>query len=146
VMNWVMLFTSFKLASISIATAVYHTQPLFLLIISAIAFNEAIPLNKVVWIIVAFVGVLLTIDVDVSTFSFASDYAAGLLLAIGAAFLYAAATMVAKRLKGIRSHIIALVQLTSGVVMLAPLADFSAVPAINGVQWSYLVILGGVHT
>ena len=30
--------------------------------------------------------------------------------------------------------------------MLAPLADFSAVPAINGVQWSYLVILGGVHT
>jgi len=28
--------------------------------------------------------------------------------------------------------------------MLAPLADFSAVPAINGVQWSYLVILGGI--
>ena len=46
----------------------------------------------------------------------------------------------------IRSHIIALVQVTIDVVMLAPLADFSAVPAINGVQWSYLVILGGVHT
>ena len=44
----------------------------------------------------------------------------------------------------IRSHIIVLVQVTIGVVMLAPLADFSAVPAINGVQWSYLVILGGI--
>ena len=57
VFNWVLLFSSYKMASISIATAVYHTQPFFLLLIGAVILREAISSNKILWIFVAFVGV-----------------------------------------------------------------------------------------
>lgn len=50
-----------------------------------------------------------------------------------------------KHLRGVPPHLIALVQVALGAVMLAPLADFSALPAL-GAQWGYLVTVGVVHT
>ncbi|MFX7784745.1 EamA family transporter, partial [Acinetobacter baumannii] len=57
-----------------------------------------------------------------------SDYLAGIALALAAAFCYAVAAIVAKRLKGVSPHLIALIQLGVGVLMLAPLADFGTLP------------------
>ena len=85
VTNWVLLFSSYRLASFSISTAVYHTQPFFLLLIGAVVFREHIPRNKVVWIGVAFVGVLMTIDLNLSEFSTERSYLFGLALALSAA-------------------------------------------------------------
>ncbi|MBB5720603.1 drug/metabolite transporter (DMT)-like permease [Loktanella ponticola] len=146
VANWVLLFSSYAMASISASTAVYHTQPFFLLLIGAVILREAIPRNKITWIVVAFVGVMMVVNIDLSSLSFSSDYVAGLGLALSAAVLYAIATMITKQLKGIRPHVIALIQVSLGAVLLLPFANFGALGAIEGVQWGYLVILGGVHT
>ncbi len=146
VFNWVLLFSSYKMASISIATAVYHTQPFFLLLIGAVILREAISSNKILWIFVAFVGVLLTIDLDLSSFSLQSNYVLGLGLALSAAVLYAIATMITKQLKVIRPHLIAFIQVTVGIVLLFPFAEFSSFEMISTEQWSYLITLGGIHT
>ncbi len=53
--------------------------------------------------------------------------------------------MIAKQLKGIRPHLIVLIQVSFGIVLLFPLANFSDLGSITGVQWTYLLILGGVH-
>lgn len=146
VANWVLLFSSFSMASISVATAVYHTQPFFLLLIGAVILRETIPGNKIAWVVLAFIGVILVSDTDVSSFTFSSDYMIGLMLALSAAVLYAIATMITKQLKGIRPHLIALIQVSLGIILLLPLAGFDGVANITGVEWSYLLILGGVHT
>ncbi len=146
VSNWILLFSSYKLASISISTAVYHTQPFFLLIIGAIVLREAIPHNKIVWVSLAFAGVLMVSDLDLASFSLSSEYVLGLGLALSAAVLYAIATMITKQLKGTRPHLIALIQVTIGIFMLLPFASFTDIAAASNIQWSYLVILGAVHT
>lgn len=143
--NWVLLFSSYSMASISIATSVYHLQPFFLLIIGAMVFQERISANKIAWICLAFVGLILVVQLNLSELTLSSRYFEGLLLALGAALLYAIATMITKRLKGIRPHVIALVQVTLGVFLLLPFANLSATPELPK-QWACLVALGAIHT
>lgn len=145
VFNWVLLFKSYGMASISISTAVYHTQPFFLVILGAILFRDAINIHKIGWLVVAFVGLMLVIKLDLSGASLSTEYVTGLMLALGAAVLYAVATIITKRLKGLAPHLIALVQVTLGIFLLLPFADLSSVP-MAGDHWYYLVSLGVVHT
>jgi drug/metabolite transporter (DMT)-like permease len=74
-----------------------------------------------------------------------NDYLMGIALALGAAFLYAIAALIIKRLTGTPPHLIALVQVTTGVLLLAPFAHFSALPQAPS-AWASLVTLGIVHT
>lgn len=145
VLNWVLLFSSYKLASISIATAVYNTQPFFLILLGMILFRERPTGDALGFIAIAFVGLLMVVKIDATGFSLTSGYLGGLVLALGAAFLYAVASIITKRLRGLPPHLIALVQVSLGTLLLAPLADPSALP-LHGFQWGYLLMLGLVHT
>ncbi len=76
----------------------------------------------------------------------ASDgYGLGILMALGAAFFYALAALAAKWLKGTPPHLIALIQVATGMLMLAPMTDFSNPPRDAG-GWAILVTVGVVHT
>jgi drug/metabolite transporter (DMT)-like permease len=146
VLNWLLLFASYSRASISIATVVYNTQPFMLVAFGVFLFRERITFDKLGWLGVAFAGMLLIVQArGGSAYAAGTDYLAGVALALGAAFLYAIAAVVAKYLKGVPPHLIAFIQVSVGVVLLAPLADFAALPA-GGVEWSSLAALGIVHT
>ena len=145
VLNWVLLFSSYGHASISIATAVYNTQPFFLILLGFILFGERPTADALGFIAVAFVGLVMVTQIESDAIAWTGGYLAGLLQALGAAFLYAVASVIVKRLKGLPPHLIALVQALLGTAMLLPLADFSNLP-VGSLQWSYLLILGLVHT
>ncbi|MBF9197479.1 DMT family transporter [Microvirga terrestris] len=145
VLNWVLLFSSYGHASISIATAVYNTQPFFLILLGMILFGERPTGDALGFIALAFVGLLMVTQVEAGGLSWSSGYMTGLLQALGAAFLYAVASVIVKQLKGIPPHVIALVQAMLGTLMLLPLADFSSLP-MEFLQWGYLAVLGVVHT
>jgi drug/metabolite transporter (DMT)-like permease len=68
VANWVLLFSAYRFSTISIATAVYHTQPFFLLLIRAVVYRKALSLGKMLWIFLAFIGVVLTVDLTGGSF------------------------------------------------------------------------------
>jgi drug/metabolite transporter (DMT)-like permease len=87
----------------------------------------------------------MVIKVHAITFDLTSATVTGLLLAVGAAFLYAVATLITKQLRGVPAHLIALVQVSLGTLLLLPFADFGAVAGLGG-RWIYLVALGVVHT
>ena len=142
--NWLLLFAAYPRASISIATAVYNTQPFMLVALGALFLGERLTATKLVWLALAFAGMLLIVQAKAGGGS-GSDYLAGILLALGAAFLYALAAIVAKKLKGTPPHLIALIQVTVGVLALAPLADFAQAPT-DVRSWSLLLALGVVHT
>ncbi|AUZ46321.1 DMT family transporter [Pseudomonas orientalis] len=142
--NWLLLFESYSRASIAISTAVYNVQPFILVILAAVFLGEPITLRKITWLSVAFLGMLAIVTAHGAQPS-GGDYLAGVALALGAAFLYAVAALIIKRLKAVPPHLMALIQVTTGAVLLAPLVPWDRLPASTD-AWAALATLGLVHT
>ncbi|CAE6832088.1 DMT family transporter [Paraburkholderia haematera] len=145
VINWVLLFAAYSRASISMATAVYNTQPFMLVALGALVFRERISASTVAWLVIAFIGLVFVVKVEPAVLAVPGQYLTGVAYAVGAAAMYAVSSIITKRLKGTPPHLIALIQVSLGVVMLAPFVRFDALPA-TGVQWLELIVLGVVNT
>ncbi len=142
--NWLLLFESYSRASIAISTAVYNVQPFMLVMLAALFLGERITVQKLAWLSVAFLGMLaiVTAHGDHKT---GDDYLGGIALALGAAFLYAIAALIIKRLKEVPPHLMALIQVITGALLLAPMVPWNSLPATPN-AWAALVTLGVVHT
>ncbi|AOE60421.1 DMT family transporter [Pseudomonas corrugata] len=143
--NWVLLFASYSRASIAIGTAVYNVQPFMLVGLAALFLGEKITAQKLFWLAVSFLGMLAIVSAHGEQGQGNGEYLVGIALALGAALLYAIAALIIKRLTGTPPHLIALVQVSTGVLLLAPWANFSALPQ-QPEGWASLVTLGMVHT
>jgi drug/metabolite transporter (DMT)-like permease len=143
--NWVLLFASYSRASIAIGTAVYNVQPFMLVGLAALLLGEKITAQKLFWLAVSFLGMLAIVSAHGEQGQGGGDYLTGIALALGAALLYAIAALIIKRLTGTPPHLIALIQVSTGVLLLAPWANFSALPQ-QPEAWASLVTLGMVHT
>lgn len=154
VANWLLIFASYSHASISIATAVYNTQPFMLVGLGALFLGERLTATKLFWLVVAFAGMLLIVQAEPvaglhrQPGAGAHDYLAGILMALGAAFFYALAAFVTKKLAGTPPHLIALVQVCVGIVIVAPAANFAALPSPidDAPAWGTLVAMGVIYT
>jgi drug/metabolite transporter (DMT)-like permease len=145
VINWVLLFAAYSRASISMATAVYNTQPFMLVALGALVFRERISASTVAWLVVAFIGLVFVVKVEPAVLAVPGQYLVGVAYAVGAAAMYAVSSIITKRLKGTPPHLIALIQVSLGVLMLAPFVRFDALPT-TGAQWLELIVLGVVNT
>ncbi len=145
VLNWLLLFAAFPRASISIATTIYNTQPFMLVVLGALLFRERPTLSKVLWLALAFTGVIALVGAGHDSGAARSAYVSGILLALGAAFFYAVTAIVARKLAGVPPIVVVLIQVCVGIVALAPLASFAEMPT-GGQTWATLAILGIVHT
>jgi drug/metabolite transporter (DMT)-like permease len=154
VFNWVLLFASFHHASISIATAVYNTQPFMLIGLGVLFLGERVSAARLGWIALAFAGLLLVVGLFGTPMgggghggaaAGSGDAWLGFGLAMGAAALYAVAALVIKRLQGTPPQLVAFLQVGLGVLLLAPLADFHAVPSTPA-PWAWLLGMGLLHT
>jgi drug/metabolite transporter (DMT)-like permease len=88
---------------------------------------------------------LLIVQAKSSAGYVGSDHLGGILLALGAAFFYALAAIIAKKLDGTPPHLIALIQVCVGTLMLAPFANLAQLPS-DMATWGTLLTLGVVHT
>lgn len=143
VLNWLLLFAAYSRLSIGLATLVYNTQPLMLVLMSMLFLGEKVTRTKWFWLLAAFGGMVLVLS---SQFSgpHKGGWASGIAMALGAAFFYALTALITRRLKGVPPQQIALVQVSVGVLMLLPVAHFTLSP--TPVQWSILLLLGVLHT
>ena len=142
--NWLLLFASYSKASIAISTAVYNVQPFMLVGLGALFLGERITLVKLAWLVVAFLGMLAIVSAHGDTGASGENYLLGIALALGAALLYAVAALIVKRLSGTPPHLIALIQLLTGILMLAPLAGYQLPERPQA--WASLATLGILHT
>ncbi|TWE23081.1 drug/metabolite transporter (DMT)-like permease [Prauserella muralis] len=142
--NWVLLFASYALSSISVSTVVYHTQPLLLVGLAALLLRERLTRGHLGRALVAFGGVTL-ISLGAHGTAEQPVHIGGIALALGAAVLYAGASLIAKQLSHVRPHLLAAIQLGIGAVVLAPALTITPLPSsTGGLLW--LVLLGAVHT
>ncbi|TEA77712.1 DMT family transporter [Allopusillimonas ginsengisoli] len=144
--NWVLLFAAYSRASIGIATAVYNTQPFMLVALGALFLGERISLTKMAWLALAFLGMLAITQDHGSPVYGEGNYLFGVVLSLGAAFLYAVAALLVKRLSGTPPHLIALIQVCTGILLLAPFAHLGAGLTLPVSAWLSLVTLGVLHT
>ncbi|MFJ3235509.1 DMT family transporter [Streptomyces sp. NPDC086787] len=145
VLNWVLLFQSYANTSISVATVVYHTQPFYVVLLGALLFRERLTAARTGWIAVAFAGLILVSGVRPADFTGGGAYLTGIGQALLAALLYGLSTLVTKRITGVRPHLIALVQVLTGIPLLLPFADLGAMSG-TGWGWGWLAGLGLIHT
>ena len=145
VINWVLLFAAYSRASISMATAVYNTQPFMLVALGAVVFRERITASTIAWLLVAFGGLVLVVRVEPAVLAMPGRYLEGIAYAVGAAAMYAVSSIITKHLKGTPPHLIALIQVGLGVLMLAPFVRFDALPTTCA-HWLELMTLGIVNT
>lgn len=142
VINWVLFFRGFQLTSIALATVVYHVQPFWVVLLGALLFRERIGLDRLVWMALALTGLALAVGVEMPE---GEGYLTGVLLVLGASALYAVAALAGKALKGVPAEVTAFAHTVIGVLLLAPLVSFEAVPATWG-PWPWLLGLGVLHT
>jgi drug/metabolite transporter (DMT)-like permease len=142
VTNWVLLFASYEHTSIGVATVTYHVQPFLLVLLAPLVLREALAVRQLPWVALGFAGLVLI--TQPWTESLTGGYGRGMVEAVGAATLYAMATLLVKKVQGVRPHVIALVQLGVGALVLLPFARFGELTTIEGAPW--LLTLGIVHT
>ena len=145
VVNWLLLFGAYRHASIGVATAVYNTQPFILVALGALLFKERPGLDKLAWLALAFGGVVLIVQTRSEASYAGGGYALGIGMALSAAFFWAVTAILTKKLTGTPPHLIALIQVCVGILMLAPLAHWTALPR-GFVAWGSLATIGFVHT
>jgi drug/metabolite transporter (DMT)-like permease len=146
VINWLCLFTAYRLSSISVATIVYHMQPFFLVLLVALAQRQLPQRHRLLVLAAAFIGVVLTSGID----HIDASALAGALLALAAAFLYAINTLATRQLAGFAPAQIAGLQLLMGAAVLTPLLASQTgtvtVATMPAQAWLCVGVLGVLHT
>jgi drug/metabolite transporter (DMT)-like permease len=145
VLNWVLLFAAFSRASISVATAVYNTQPFMLMVFGAAFLGERLTVSKLAWMLLAFIGVVLIVQARPSADYVGNDFALGVASALCAAFFWAIAAIITKKLTGTPAYLIAFIQVCVGMLMLGPFVDFANAPRSVS-HWLPLITIGVLHT
>ncbi|MBS7540542.1 DMT family transporter [Ancylobacter lacus] len=152
VLTWTAFFAAIRLTSIATATIVYHIQPFFVVLLGWALLRERITAAQLGWMAVAFLGVALASGLAGSWgrpsaaigAETSSRWTLGIGVALAGAALYAAGTLLAKGLGRQPAEVTALCQTLTGIVMLAPFADWSL--PIAPAAWPWLVGIGVLHS
>ena len=145
--NWILLFESFNYTSVATATLCYYMAPVLVVIASPIFLRERIGGPRLVAVLVALVGMLLVSEVW--AFDIGSSGAVGILLALGAAALYASVTLINKRIREIEPYDKTVVQLSAAAAVILPYTAFFEkidTSAVNPMTVILLLTVGILHT
>ena len=150
VTQWVAFFDAIHRTSIAVSTVVFHVQPFWVVLMGAALFHERLGADRLGWIGIAFVGLVLASGVLAqSHITDRTSYAIGIAESLGGSVLYASVTLIAKSLRDFRPHLLTLTQCAVGTVCLPLVAPFFAplqLAHISAVQWGWLVGMGVLHT
>lgn len=144
-LNWILLFESYRYTTVAAATLCYYLAPILLVAASPFVFKERLTGRKIFCILAALVGMVLVSGVLDS----GAGSIKGVLLAVGAAALYACIVVLNKKLRDISAYDRTITQLIiSAAVLLVYniLSGSFGGLSVSRVSWIMLLIVGVVHT
>ena len=137
--NWILLFESFKHASVAASTLIYYLAPVIVLILSAIFLGEKITPIRAICAALAVFGMLLI-----------TGTGQGSILALGAAFFYAGSVLVNKRyIRDISSLDTTIMQLGFAALTILPyvlVTENMFAYRFTLSESALLILLGVLHT
>ena len=143
--NWICLFEAYNYTSVAAATMCYYMAPVFIILLSPLAFGERITLRKGVCAAVAVFGMVLVSDVLTTGLHGAKGLAFGL---VAAAF-YAAIVIINRTLKDISGEDRTVIQFAASAAVMLPyvlLTENVAALRFTPSVMALLLIVGVVHT
>ncbi|MFC5529854.1 DMT family transporter [Cohnella yongneupensis] len=143
-LNWVFLFQSFRMISVTIAISLYHLAPIIVLIAGSFLFRDKLSFASIAGITGCFVGTILIMGTD--GFRTASPDWEGMLYGVIAAFFYAATMLLGKSIRHASVYATTLLQMVIGALLLLPFVHFGAYASLNSEQWTYAIVTGILHT
>lgn len=144
-LNWVLLFGAYRYAGVSISTLVYYCGPMLAIALSPILFKEKLTWNKLAAIAAVAIGMLCT----AGSLDGGTDMRTGLLLAAGAALLYALIIIATKSITHLSGLSCSMYELFVSfiVVLIYLLAEGVSLPVIPKAEdIGYVLIIGFVNT
>ena len=147
-LNWTMFFAAIPRTSIAVATVVFHVQPFWVILFSAIFLRERVSTSHWIATLVALCGLALATglaDDMASAKTVSSEYVLGLILCLGGSLCYAAVTLLAKSRQVISPFTLSFWQCAVGTVVLAWAPFVLGWPQQTS-AWAWLAGLGVIHT
>ena len=145
-LNWIAMFEAYNYTTVATATICYYTQPVIVVLLSALFFREALSVRKWICAGCAVIGVILISDPANIT---ARGELKGIILALCAAVLYAIVVLINSRIKGIPAQEKTILQLLSAAAVILPVLLVSksvhAYP-MDQTGWICLFLICFLHT
>lgn len=146
--NWILLFESYSYTTVATSTLAYYMAPVFVIIASPFFLREKVGGAKWTCVLVAFLGMALVSE-PWRVGDGESAGIVGILLALGAATLYASVTLTNKKLSDISSLDITLVQLFVAALVITPyvfIAEDITAEMFDPLSIALILTLGVLHT
>ena len=146
--NWILLFEAYNFTSVATATLCYYMQPVIVILASAALLHEKLTIRKGICAIIALMGMVLVSGLPEQGIPEQGELK-GILLGLGAAFLYAAVVLMNKSIKGVGTYEKTIVQLLASAVVLIPylvITENLAALRFTAASLGLLLIMGVIHT
>ena len=142
-LNWVALFTAYRLLNVSLATLIYYAGPMLVLLFSPLLFGESLTPQKIAAVAIVAAG-LFCITGSITS---AGMSLTGLLAAVLSALFYASLIIFNKRIVKTGGMQIAALELdVAFVVVLIYVLLTAGIPRPLKADIPYLLVLGLVNT
>ena len=146
--NWILLFESYRFTTVATATLCYYTTPIFIVAASPFLLRERMTLRKLLCVLTALLGMVFVSGVAEKGIPSLGEIR-GVLLALGAAVLYAAIVMLNKKLRDISAFDRTIMQLAISALVLLPYnllgGSFQGI-SLSAFSALMLLVVGVVHT
>lgn len=143
-LNWVLLFESYHYTTVAIATICYYLAPVFFVLASPLL-GERLTGKKLALLGIALVGMVFVSGVLEGGVSGGK----GIILAVGAAALYASVMFLNKKLRNITAYDKTVMQLSAAAVVIFPYVLATGglkLAEVAGVDYLLLAVVGIIHT
>ena len=142
-LNWVALFTAYRLLNVSLATLIYYAGPMLVLLFSPLLFRESLTPQKIAAVVIVAAG-LFCITGSITS---AGMSLSGLLVAVLSALFYASLIIFNKRIVKTGGMQTAALELdVAFVVVLIYVLLTAGIPRPLKADIPYLLVLGLVNT
>ncbi|MFS0781915.1 DMT family transporter [Bacillus sp. 1P06AnD] len=144
VLNWIFLFKSFELVSVTIAITLYHIAPILVLLMGSFVFRERLTLLSILAITLCFIGTICIVATN--GFSTAAIEWKGIIFGIFAAFFYALTMLLGKSITVMSVYATTFIQMLVGLLLVFPFIDYHSYGMLSNHEWFFAIFTGFVHT
>lgn len=144
--NWILLFEAYNYTTTSIATLCYYFAPVLVTVLCPFLFREKMTLKQIVCFTASTVGVILIVGVAGGG---GGDPLTGVLLALGAAVLYATVVLFNKGTQGVDGISRTFLQFCAAALVLTPyviLTGGFSIGSIDPKGLGFLIAVGVIHS
>lgn len=144
--NWILLFEAYNYTTTSIATLCYYFAPVLVTVLCPFLFREKLSLKQGICFGASTLGVVLIVGVSGVG---GGNHLAGILLALGAAVLYATVVLFNKGIKGVEGIPRTFLQFCAAALVLTPYVALTGgfeVGTIDLTGLGFLLAVGIIHS